>query len=156
MTVLSVNPEGYQYTLADEDSETDRAAIQIAVKAYNDEQNKHFRLARMPGQTLQPLDIFLRDPSGEIMGGVTGRTVWDWLTIDNMWVAAPLRGHGYGRELLRYIEAIARTRGGAHVELKTYSFQARGFYEKQGYRVVGELEGFPPGASLYWMRKDLM
>ena len=57
--------------------------------------------------------------------------------------------------LLRMAEAEARTRGCSHVMLTTYSFQARGFYEKEGYRVVGEMAGYPPGATYYWMRKDL-
>jgi hypothetical protein len=39
--------------------------------------------------------------------------------------------------------------------LTTYSFQARGFYEKEGYSVVGEMAGYPPGATYFWMRKDL-
>ena len=48
-----------------------------------------------------------------------------------------------------------RTRGCSQVMLTTYSFQARGFYEKEGYRVVGEMADYPPGATYYWMRKDL-
>ena len=33
--------------------------------------------------------------------------------------------------------------------------EARGFYEKCGYRVIGQLDEYPPGGSFYWMRKDL-
>lgn len=40
-------------------------------------------------------------------------------------------------------------------QLRTFGFQARGFYEKQGYRVVGALEDYPPGNAMFWMRKDL-
>ena len=69
--------------------------------------------------------------------------------------AAGLRRLGHGRALLRMAEAEARTRGCSHVMLTTYSFQARGFYEKEGYRVVGEMAGYPPGTTYYWMRKDL-
>ena len=32
--------------------------------------------------------------------------------------------------------------------LTTYSFQARGFYEKEGYRVVGEMAGYPPRSGV--------
>jgi hypothetical protein len=38
--------------------------------------------------------------------------------------------------------------------LRTFSFQARRFYEKEGYRVVGELADYLPGETLYWVRKD--
>ncbi len=35
----------------------------------------------------------------------------------------------------------------------TYSFQARGFYEKLGYRLAGQIDDYPPGRSYYWLRK---
>ena len=40
--------------------------------------------------------------------------------------------------------------------LKTFSFQARGFYEKNGYRVTGVIEEYPPGESFFWMVKELV
>lgn len=51
-------------------------------------------------------------------------------------------------------EAEALQRGCSRAKLRTFSFQARGFYEKEGYRVVGELEDYPPGETFYWMQKD--
>ena len=38
--------------------------------------------------------------------------------------------------------------------LTTFSFQARGFYEKYGYCVAGAMEDYPPGATYFWMRKE--
>jgi hypothetical protein len=32
-----------------------------------------------------------------------------------------------------------------HAVLETFSFQARGFYERHGYHVYATLDGFPPG-----------
>ena len=37
--------------------------------------------------------------------------------------------------------------------LSTYSFQARPFYEKYGYEVVGEIPDHPPGHSLFFIEK---
>ena len=51
-------------------------------------------------------------------------------------------------------EREAEERGCSRAKLRTFGFQARGFYQKEGYRVVGELEDYPPGRSFYWMRKD--
>ncbi len=51
-------------------------------------------------------------------------------------------------------ETEAMRRGCKWARLETFSFQARGFYEKLGYRVIGALHDFPPGGSVYWMRKD--
>ena len=46
-------------------------------------------------------------------------------------------------------------RGCTRVFLQTYSFQAKDFYQKLGYQVVGQLDDYPPGQSFYWMRKEL-
>jgi hypothetical protein len=37
--------------------------------------------------------------------------------------------------------------------LDTFSFQARGFYEKLGYRAVGVLDNHPAGHQHYFMTK---
>jgi hypothetical protein len=39
--------------------------------------------------------------------------------------------------------------------LETLSFQARGFYERYGYSVFGELDDFPPGHRKYFLKKNL-
>ena len=43
----------------------------------------------------------------------------------------------------------------ARVVLDTFSFQARPFYERHGYRVVGTVPGFPHGHERYFMAKEL-
>lgn len=66
-----------------------------------------------------------------------------------------MRGQGPGRRLLQAAEREAQARGCSRAKLTTYSFQARRFYEKEGYRVVGVLQDYPPGGAYYWMRKDI-
>ena len=123
------------------------------LRAFNDRSSEHHRSIRGAGPT--PLDILIRDAADEIAGGLIASTYWGWLELDVLWVRESLRQHGYGRTLLRMAEAEARKRGGSRVMLTTYSFQARGFYEREGYEVVGEMADYPPGATYYWMRKDL-
>jgi GNAT superfamily N-acetyltransferase len=130
-----------------------RDFIRQQLRAFNDTHSEHHRAIRSAEPT--PLDILIRNEAGEIQGGLIGSTYWGWLEVNILWVAEGLRRLGHGRTLLRMAEAEARTRGCSHVMLTTYSFQARGFYEKEGYRVVGEMAGYPPGATYYWMRKDL-
>ena len=100
--------------------------------------------------------MLLRDAQGAIAGGLAGSTFWGWLEVDKLWIGEPLRGRGYGRRLLLAAETEARRRGCTRVHLTTFSFQARGFYEKQGYRVVGRLDDYPPGSAFYWLRKDFL
>jgi ribosomal protein S18 acetylase RimI-like enzyme len=130
-----------------------RDFIRQQLRAFNDTHSEHHRAIRSAEPT--PLDILIRSEAGEILGGLISSTYWGWLEVNILWVAEGLRRLGHGRTLLRMAEAEARTRDCSHVMLTTYSFQARGFYEKEGYRVAGEMAGYPPGATYYWMRKDL-
>jgi hypothetical protein len=41
------------------------------------------------------------------------------------------------------------------IYLDTYSFQARPFYERQGYTVFGVLADMPPGGAKYYLSKQL-
>ena len=122
------------------------------IKEFNNEHSVHHLQARAAG--VEPLIVLVRDAAGEMLGGLVGSTYWQWLDIDNFWLRSELRGQGIGRELLGMAEAEAQSRGCVRVTLTTFGFQARGFYEKQGYRVVGTLEDYPPGNAMYWMRKD--
>jgi hypothetical protein len=51
-------------------------------------------------------------------------------------------------------EGRARERGCHSAWLDTFSFQARGFYEKLGYEEFGRLE-YPPDHYRHFMRKRL-
>ena len=103
----------------------------------------------------RPLCVLVRDGTGEVLGGVTGYTGWGWLYIDCFWLPEPLRRGGLGARVLAAAEQEARARGCRRARLYTYSFQAQGFYERQGYTVFGVLEDYPPGHRQIWMRKEL-
>jgi len=75
------------------------------------------------------------------------------LMLDGLWVAAELRGQGYGARLLAAAESAARRRGCRGVWLGTFDFQARSFYERQGYRIIGELAEFPAGHTHFQLAK---
>lgn len=62
---------------------------------------------------------------------------------------------GYGAALLIEAETVAREAGCVAVRLDTYEFQARPFYERHGYTVYGELEGYPAGPRTYLLKKSL-
>jgi len=57
--------------------------------------------------------------------------------------------------MLQREENKARSRGCVSAKLSTFSFQARDFYEKLGYKIVGQMSDYPPEESFYWMRKQL-
>ena len=103
----------------------------------------------------QNLCFVLQGPDQEVVGGVIGSTVWNWLNVTLMWIKEELRGQGYGEQLLKLAEDEARNRGIKHAYLDTFSFQAPEFYKKLGYEVFGELEDFPTGHQRYFLRKEL-
>ncbi|MGQ3032508.1 MAG: GNAT family N-acetyltransferase [Ferrovibrionaceae bacterium] len=90
---------------------------------------------------------------GRIVGGLLGNTNRRWLSVELFWVDAQHRRGGLGRDLLNRAEAEARARGCIGATLGTYDFQARPFYEKQGYDVFGTLEPYPNGHCSYYLRK---
>jgi GNAT superfamily N-acetyltransferase len=102
-----------------------------------------------------PVAFFLKDENGEILGGLLGDIWAAWLHVAMLAVAARARGHGFGKELMKRAELYAVERGCANAFLDTFSFQARGFYEKLGYRVFGTLENHPAGHQHYFMTKQL-
>ena len=93
--------------------------------------------------------------NGTLMGGVIGETHWNWLFINLMWVQEKLRGKGYGHQLLQAAEEEGHRRGATHAYLDTFSFQAPEFYKKNGYRVFGVLDDFPPGHRRLYLAKQL-
>ena len=103
----------------------------------------------------QHLCFVLEAPDETIVGGLVGETYWEWFFVDLLWVEEELRGRGYGYQLLMKAEEEARRRGAKSAYLDTFSFQAPDFYQRQGYRVFGDLKDFPPGYERYFMMKEL-
>jgi GNAT superfamily N-acetyltransferase len=104
----------------------------------------------------RPLAVVVRDSeTGETLGGALGRSSLGLLFLDLFHLPKPLRGTGLGTEVLRQFEAEGRRRGCRAAVLYTISFQAPGFYERNGWRRFGEIPCDPPGTSRVFMTKDL-
>jgi ribosomal protein S18 acetylase RimI-like enzyme len=114
-----------------------------------------FNMARTGQSELHPVGFFLKSSRGEWLGGLTGYIWGGWLHVTFLWVSETLRHQRYGTRLMDAAEALARERGATAVTLETFSFQAPEFYAKRGYRVFGQLEGYPPGHRKLFLRKDL-
>ena len=99
--------------------------------------------------------VSVRDDGGIIVGGVTGEVWADWLFVQLMWLDEAYRGYDYASRALDALEDEARALGAKHAYVDTFSFQARPFYEKRGYRVFGTLENYPDLHSRYWLTKEL-
>jgi ribosomal protein S18 acetylase RimI-like enzyme len=140
--------EEYHIAYVDNPEESAWGIIGRGVASYNRDQ--------AGDNNFQRLCFVLHGPDQEIVGGVLGETYWGWLYVDLLWVKDEPRGRGHGHRLVTAIEQEARQRGEKNTYLDTFSFQALGFYEQQGYQIFGELEDYPPGHQRYFLRKQLL
>ncbi len=103
-----------------------------------------------------PLAVVVKDlDSGEVLGGITGRSSLGLLFLDLFYLPEALRGAGLGSELLRRFEQEGRRRGCLSAVLYTISFQAPDFYQRHGWQRMGEVPCLPPGTSRIFMSKTL-
>jgi GNAT superfamily N-acetyltransferase len=128
--------------------EATRKGILAPLVAYNE--------ARTGRNDSRPLILAVDDAQGEVIGGLWGRTAYDWLFIELLFVPESLRGRGLGTDLMQRAEREAVARGCHSAWLDTFEFQARGFYERFGYVCFGELRDYPTGSARYFMRKALV
>ncbi|HEX4224426.1 MAG TPA: GNAT family N-acetyltransferase [Pseudonocardiaceae bacterium] len=102
------------------------------------------------------LAVFVKDPStGQVVGGLSGRTSYGLLFVDYFYLPPELRGAGLGRELLRQAEDEAVRRGCRAGMLYTINFQAPEFYRRNGWRVFGAVPAETDGVSRIFLTKAL-
>ena len=127
--------------------EAERDAILRILAAHND--------AVVGPTERRPVAIVVRDDAGAITGGLWGKIAYRWLFVEALAVSPALKGQGIGRELMQRAETLARDAGCIGMWLDTYSFQARGFYEKLGFGHFGTIDDFPPGHSRFFLSKRI-
>jgi predicted N-acetyltransferase YhbS len=80
---------------------------------------------------------------------------YGWMFVEFLVLSEELRHAGIGTRLMRAAEAEARELGLQGIWLDTFSFQARPFYERLGYRVFGQIDDYPLGSARFFMSKHL-
>ncbi len=140
------NTDVPEIVCTDEGRSEDRDAILAGLMDYN--------RRNAPPANFKMLGLLLKS-AGQVIGGLWGRSAYDWLFIELLFVPEHLRGNGLGRKLMERAEDIARERRCTGVWLDTFSFQALPFYQNLGYAIFGELKDHPRGISQYWLQKRL-
>lgn len=103
----------------------------------------------------EPLALFLYDEAGRIVGGLSGRFWEGVLDISILWVHEDFRGEGYGRQLIERAEAEGLRRDCSVAHLRTFDYQAPGFYHRLGYEEYHIEEDWPRGHTRHYFRKSL-
>ena len=99
------------------------------------------------------VDVFVRDASGRVLGGMVGFIKWRWLYVAKLWLPDSLRGRDLGTTIMRRAEEHAWAEDCLGVFLDTFEYQALPFYQKLGYELFGTLDGFPPGYRQFYLKK---
>jgi GNAT superfamily N-acetyltransferase len=100
--------------------------------------------------------VITKAGSSDILGGLWALSLWGSFYIALVVTPDGARGQGLGGELMRQAEAEAAARGCRQMWLDTYAFQARGFYERLGFAVFGQIDGPAPIFPRYFMQKTLV
>ena len=144
---MTTAPPGPRLEVTERPHPAERASVAEALLAHNE--------TFLGPAGASPLAVVMRDPAGQVVGGVWGRIGHGWLFIEMVFVAAAQRGNGLGTVLLGRAEAEARQRGCGGVWLDTLSPDALRFYRRLGYEPFGSLPDHPPGHTRWFLRKAL-
>lgn len=137
-----------KYIITDNPKEEDIKLILNNLIQYN--------LSHIELKEVKPLAIFVNDESSSQIGGISAETHGNWLEISYLWVDENLRGKKIGSKLLNDVEAEALKRGCKYSFVDTFSFQAKDFYLKSGYKEVFTLEEYPLTSKRHYFVKQLI
>jgi len=97
----------------------------------------------------------IRDQNRNIIAGISG---WIWAMVSEitlLWVKEEHRKNGLGKMLLKAAEDEIIKKGCTTILLRSYSFQAPFFYQKNGYKAEYILDDFPNGYKHYTLVKRI-
>ena len=124
--------------------------IQKAIAEFNIYQHPEyeiFKVYREKGYN-DPFGIYaLLD--NEIVGGMIARKKMQWLDIDILFVDQNYRNHKIGSHLMSKAVEYCKKENLIGIHLYTLDFQAKGYYEMQGFKLIAEIENWPRGITRY-------
>lgn len=98
---------------------------------------------------------FLVYDNEKLIGGAIGYVLYNWYFLDLLWIEESYRGKNIGTSLIKRIEEYAKKESLTGIRMETWNFQAKGFYEKMGYKIYATIEDCPPGTINYFFRKKI-
>lgn len=131
-----------------EPKEEDLQVVLDGLRKYNDSKRK--RIER------KKLGVFLKDDTGNIIGGIEAHYFAKWIHIEYLWIEEQYRGKDYGTKLIAETEKKGIELGCNMITVGTFSFQAPEFYLKNGFEVFGKLDDNPEeGMTRFYYKKRL-
>ena len=104
----------------------------------------------------QQFAFFIRDDQGDIIAGVNGSVIFGAIYTDQLWVDKNYRHKGYAKKLMNEVHNYGRKLGCNIATVNTMNFQnAKEFYEKLGYMVDFEREGYSKNSRMLFLKRSL-
>jgi GNAT superfamily N-acetyltransferase len=129
--------------------------VKPSSEALQEEVHRRLREYNRPFFRDQEDFSFHVERDGQIVAGIVAGSTYQTLEVEFLFVDEAYRGRGLGSLLLRTAEERARDAGIRHVLLNTYSFQAPGFYPKEGYTELFRIDNCLGPHSQHFFWKDL-
>lgn len=85
----------------------------------------------------------------QVIGGIIAHKKMQWLDIDILYVDSNFRKHKIGSHLINKAIEYSKQEDLVGIHLYTLNFQAKGFYEKQGFKLIAEIKDWPKGITRY-------
>lgn len=98
---------------------------------------------------------FLVYDDDKLIGGAIGFIKYDWYFLDMLYIDEEYRKRNIGTSLINELENFARKEKLTGIRTDTWDFQAKGFYEKMGFKLFGKLKDCPLGTINYFFEKKL-
>lgn len=85
----------------------------------------------------------------QIIGGITAHKKMEWLDVDILFINEKFRKNRIGSKLVSKAVEYCQKEKLIGMHLYTLDFQAKGFYEKQGFKLIAEIKDWPKGITRY-------
>lgn len=108
-----------------------------------------------PNEAEVRFSVFAKNDNQEVIGGIRAICFWNTLHIELLWLSEECRGKGIGNSLIKTAEKFALEKKCEKAFVETTSWQAKPFYEKNGYHLIATLNDRPKGHATHYLSKDL-
>ncbi len=99
--------------------------------------------------------LFIKDGESKLYGGLSAKLFYGCLYIDELFVAKDIRGKGFGTHLIERAEEIGKENDCNFAAVNTMEWEAKGFYEKVGYKLKYTESGYANNSKLHYLVKIL-
>lgn len=87
--------------------------------------------------------------NNKVIGGIIAHKKMQWLDIDILYVNKNFRKNKIGSHLMNKATEYCKQEDLVGIHLCTLDFQAKGFYEKQGFELIATIKDWPRGITRY-------